>query len=95
MKQAVKRSFFCRVQLLPAAEASIQRVLLGGKCSVWALRPAQGLVAVSGTLGQWLGRVPAWGGQMEIALELFIYLYASMFQEGFKRGLEIALSRSS
>lgn len=51
---------------------------------MWALGPAQGLVAVSGTLGQWLGRVPAWGGQMEIALELFIYLYASMFQEGFK-----------
>lgn len=49
-----------------------------------ALGPAPGLVAVSGTLGQQLGRVPAWGGQMEIALELFIYLYASMFQKGFK-----------
>lgn len=68
-------------------EAGVQRGCCwagGTGASVQALGPAPGLVAVSGTLGQQLGRVPAWGGQMEIALELFIYLYASMFQKGFK-----------
>lgn len=78
----------CRVQLLPAAEKLAFREGAAGPggtgASMCALGPAPGLVAVSETLGQWLGRVPAWGGQMEIALELFIYLYASMFQEGFK-----------
>ena len=52
--------------------------------AVWGRGTAPGLVAVSGALGQGLGSFPAWGGQMEIALELFIYLYATMFQKGFK-----------
>ena len=87
MKQAVKRSFVCRVQLLPAAEKLAFREGAAGPgegCLRVGPRASPGARGVSGTLGQWLGRVPAWGGQMEIALELFIYLYASMFQEGFK-----------
>lgn len=88
MKQPVKRLLVCRVQLLLAAERLVFREGAAGpggaSASMQALGPAPGLMAVSGTLGQQLGRVPAWGGQMEIALELFIYLYASMFQKGFK-----------
>lgn len=89
MKQPIKRLLVYRVQLLPAAERLVFREGAAGPgggtgASVQALGPAPGLEAVSGTLGQQLGRVPAWGGQMEIALELFIYLYASMFQKGFK-----------
>lgn len=88
MKQPVKRLLVCRVQLLLAAERLVFREGAAGPggagASMQALGPAPGLMAVSGTLGQQLGRVPAWGGQMEIALELFIYLYASMFQKGFK-----------
>lgn len=88
MKQPIKRLLVCRVQLLLAAERLVFREGAAGPggagASMQALGPAPGLMAVSGTLGQQLGRVPAWGGQMEIALELFIYLYASMFQKGFK-----------
>lgn len=89
MKQAVKRLLVCRVQLLPAAEKLAFREgaagLVGTGASVWALGLAPGLVAVSETLGQWLGRVPAWGGQMEIALEnleIAVYLFICQHVSG-------------
>lgn len=92
MKQAVKRLLVCRVQLLLAAEKLAFREGAAGPggtgASVWALGPARGSwrfqkLLAGGLEGSQLGE-GRWKLLWKIWKLLFIYLYASMFQEGFK-----------
>lgn len=73
----------------PRGEAGISARTPGAdRDRVLGARPsntAPGLAVISGALSQRLGSFPARGGKMEIALELFIYLYCTTFQKGLKK----------
>lgn len=88
MIQAVKILLVCRAELIPAAEKLVSQ---GGHR--WAGRgwappcgPRDSPRAGGDFSGPWPAawKLPSLGGQMEIASELVIYLYATMFQKGFK-----------
>lgn len=78
----------CRALLFPTEKLVFQlghQGPTGTGSSVHGQATAPGLAVVSGALSQGLGSFPARGGKMEIALELFIYLYCTMFQKGLKK----------